>query len=280
MEYIVIVGIVLLVIVLRSSLVMVTQGYKFTVERLGEYKGTLEPGLTFIIPFFDRIGAKINMKEQVLDIQSQDVITRDNAMVRTDGVVFFKILEPQKAAYAITDLEASIVRLVQTNIRTVMGSMEMDELLSQRDAINIKLLSVMDDATGPWGVKVTRVEIRDIAPPQNMVEAMARQMKAERDKRAVILEAEGIKQAEILKADGLKQATILNAEGLKEAAYREAEARERQGQAEAKATEVVSRAVENGSLQALSYFIGLKSYRCRQQRKPQSNRNAITSCGR
>jgi regulator of protease activity HflC (stomatin/prohibitin superfamily) len=255
---IVIALIFLAVVFIRFGIVMVNQGFEYTIERFGEYDSTLRPGLHFIFPFFYRVGAKVNMKEQVVDVPSQDVITRDNAMVKVDGVVFFQILDPVKAAYEITNLKVALLNLVMTNIRTVMGSMDLDELLSQRDIINHKLLSVVDDATGPWGVKITRVEIKDISPPKDIVDSMARQMKAERDKRAQILESEGLKQSQILKADGEKQAAILSAEGRREAAYKEAEARERLAQAEAKATEMVSKAISEGNVNAVNYFIGMK----------------------
>lgn len=258
MTLIVVALIFLAVVFIRFGIVMVNQGFEYTIERFGEYDSTLRPGLHFIIPFFYRVGAKVNMKEQVVDVPSQDVITKDNAMVKVDGVVFFQILDPVKAAYEITNLRVALLNLVMTNIRTVMGSMDLDELLSQRDIINHKLLSVVDDATGPWGVKITRVEIKDISPPRDIVDSMARQMKAERDKRAQILESEGLKQSQILKADGEKQAAILSAEGKREAAYREAEARERLAQAEAKATEMVSKAISEGNINAVNYFIGMK----------------------
>ncbi len=253
-----IVVVVLAIVVLGMGIKTVSQGMEFTVERWGRYTRTLRPGLHVIIPFVDRVAYKMNMRETVLDVHSQEVITKDNAVVRVDGVVFYQVLDAAKAAYEVVDSEYAILNLAITNIRAVIGSMVLDETLSNRDRINAQLLDVVDAATTPWGIKVTRAEIKDLAPTADLVEAMARQMKAEREKRATILTAEGEHQAEILQAEGEKQAAILSAEGRREAAFRDAEARERAAEAEAKATTMVSEAIAGGDVQAINYFVAQK----------------------
>ncbi len=257
-ENLVIALVIFAIVFLVLTVKKVPQGMEYTVERFGRYSRTLKPGIGFIIPLYESIGAKVNMMEQVLDVPQQEVITSDNAMVSADGVVFFQVMDAAKSAYRVNDMYRAILNITMTNIRSVMGSMQLDELLSKRDTINSKLLAVVDEAAATWGIKVTRIEIKDINPPHDLVEAMGRQMKAEREKRALILEAEGKRQARILNAEGVKQSQILNAEGQKEASFRDAEARERLAEAEARATAMVSQAIAKGDIQAINYFVAQK----------------------
>src|SRR5437870_13748948 len=267
--------VLLVIVTLFAGVKTVPQGFDWTIERFGKYTRTLSPGLNLIIPYFDRVGRKMNMMEQVISIPEQEVISKDNATVTVDGVAFYQVFDAAKASYEITALDQAIIKLTMTNIRSVMGSMDLDQMLSHRDEINERLLRVVDAAVSPWGVKVNRIEIKDIVPPANLVEAMGRQMKAEREKRAEILTAEGQRQSAILRAEGQKQSQILEAEGRREAAFRDAEARERLAQAEAKATEMVSEAIARGDVASLNYFIAAKYLQAFRQLAGASNQTAL-----
>ncbi|MFB1010588.1 MAG: SPFH domain-containing protein [Thiopseudomonas sp.] len=248
----------LVVVFFFAGVKVVPQGQQWTVERFGRYTATLEPGLNLIIPFVDRIGFRLSMMESVLDVPSQTVISKDNAAVTADGVVFYRIMDAAKAAYQVNNLTYAIVNLTITNLRSVLGSMELDHMLSNREEINERLLSAVDLATAPWGIKVTRIEIRDLSMSPELQEAMNLQMTAERHRRAVVTKANGDKEAAVLQAQGQREAQVLQAQGEKEAAFLNAEAREREALAEAKATRVVSQAISEGDVQALQYFLGVK----------------------